>query len=116
MKDGAGQESYPLFREIQIAVNQMETGVPEIMVYAAFGRRCGLKCYMRFASLLESSVQTGGKNLRKLLEEEMENAFRQRTDIARRKGEEASSRLLLPLFGMLSVVMAMTVAPAFLMV
>lgn len=116
MKDGAGQESYPLFREMQVAVNQMETGVPEIMVYAAFGRRCGLKCYMRFASLLESSVQTGGKNLRKLLEEEMENAFRQRTDIARRKGEEASSRLLLPLFGMLSVVMAMTVAPAFLMV
>ena len=50
------------------------------------------------------------------LEEEMENAFRQRTDLARRKGEEASSRLLLPLFGMLSVVMAMTVAPAFLMV
>ena len=116
MKDSADRRSYPLVREMQVAVNQMETGVPEIRAYASFGRRCGLKCYMKFAALLESSVRTGGKNLRKLLEEEMENALKQRADLARRKGEEASSRLLLPLFGMLSVVMAMTVAPAFLMV
>ena len=103
-----------LLKEMQITVNQMETGTPETRAYADFGKRCGVRCYIRFASLLESSVQTGGKNLRNLLEAEMEEAFKQRADMARKKGEEASSRLLLPLFGMLGIVMVMVAAPAFL--
>lgn len=103
-----------LVREMQIAVNQMETGTPEAQAYAAFGRRCGVRCYIRFASLLESNLNTGGKNLRNLLEAEMDEAFKQRTDLAKRRGEEASSKLLLPMFGMLGVVMVMVIAPAFL--
>ena len=103
-----------LLREMKITINQMETGIPETRAYADFGKRCGIRCYIRFASLLESCVQTGGKNLRNLLEAEMEEAFKQRADLAKRKGEEASSKLLLPLFGMLSVVMVMVAAPAFL--
>lgn len=105
---------HPLCEELQIAMNRMETGVPETKVYADFGRRCQLRCYMKFASLLESSVNTGGRNLRKLLEGEMEEAFKQRADIAKRKGEELSSKLLLPMFGMLAVVMVMVISPAFL--
>lgn len=108
------KQTQTLMREMQTAVNQMDTGTPETQAYAAFGRRCGVRCYIRFASLLESSVSTGGKNLRKLLETEMDEAFKQRTDLARRKGEEASSKLLLPMFGMLGIVMVMVVAPAFL--
>lgn len=114
MEDAGKPQIQVLLKEMQTAVNQMDTGTSEIEVYAAFGRRCGIRCYTRFASLLESSVSTGGKNLRKLLKAEMEEAFRQRTDLARRKGEEASSKLLLPLFGMLGVVLVMVVAPAFL--
>ena len=105
---------HPLYEEMRTAVNQMETGMPETRVYAEFGKRCRLRCYVKFASLLESSVLTGGKNMRKLLENEVEEAFRQRTDIAARRGEELSSKLLLPMFGMLGVVMVMVVAPAFL--
>ena len=44
----------------------------------------------------------------------MEEAFEQRKDIAKRLGEEASTKLLIPLFLMLGVVMVMVVAPAFL--
>lgn len=109
-----GQERHPAYEEMRIAVNQMETGTPELQAYADFGRRCGLRCYMKFSALLESSLSTGGKNLRKLLEAEMEEAFRTRADLARRKGEEASTKLLLPMFGMLGVVMVMVTAPALL--
>lgn len=105
---------HPLCEEMQVAVNQMETGIPETRVYAEFGRRCGLQCYVRFASLLESSINTGGKYLRKRLEEEMEEAFQQKIDFSKRKGEELSSKLLLPMFGILSVVMVLVAAPAFL--
>ena len=109
-------ELHPLYEEMQIAVHQMETGMAETRVYAEFGRRCQLRCYVKFASLLESSVNTGGKQLRKLLEAEVEEAFQQRMDQAKRKGEELSSKLLLPMFGILCVVMTMVVAPAFLSV
>lgn len=105
---------HPLYEEMQIALNQMETGTPEMKAYGDFGRRCGLRCYMRFASLITSSLQTGGRNTRKLLEEEMEEAFKQRKDLARRRGEEASTKLLLPMFLILGTVMIMVVAPAFL--
>ena len=99
---------------MQITLNQVETGTPEVQAYAEFGKRCGLQCYIKFAALLESTVSTGGKNMRKLMEDEMEAAFQKRTDFAKRKGEEASTRLLLPMFCMLGVVMVMVVSPALL--
>lgn len=105
---------HPVYREMRTALNQMETGMPEIRAYGEFGRRIGLGCYIKFASLLGSGVSTGGKDLRRLLEGEMETAFRQRKELALRKGEEASTKLLIPMFLMLGVVMVMVVAPAFL--
>ena len=105
---------HPVYREMRSALNQMETGTPEIRAYGEFGRRIGLGCYIKFASLLGNSVSTGGKDLRRLLEEEMETAFRQRKELALRKGEEASTKLLIPMFLMLGGVMVMVVSPAFL--
>ena len=43
----------------------------------------------------------------------MEEAFKIQADLARRKGGEASTKLLLPMFGMLGIVMVMVTAPAF---
>ncbi len=105
---------HPLYEEIETTENQMRTGVPEGRAYAEFGRRLGLRCYVRFAALLESSLNTGGRDLRKLLEAEMDEAFKQRKDVAKKKGEEASAKLLIPMFLMLGTVMVMIVAPAFL--
>ncbi len=111
---GGKKELLPVYREMQITFHQMEAGMPERQAYAEFGRRCGSRSYMKFASLLEISLSSGGKNLKKLLESEMEEAFKQRADIARRRGEEASTKLLIPMFGILGVVMVIVVAPAFL--
>ena len=69
---------------------------------------------MKLASLLEQNRKTGLKNLRYLLEEEVAAAFEERKNIAKRLGEEAGTKLLLPLFMMLGIVMVMVVAPAFL--
>ncbi len=104
----------PVYEEMEITLNQMETGTPEARAYGEFGRRAGLRPYVKFVSLLQSSLQVGGKNLPTLLEAEMEEALKQRKDFARRKGEEASTKLLLPMFLMLGVVMVLVVSPAFL--
>lgn len=103
---------HPVYGEMRVTLNQMETGTSEGQAYGEFGRRCGLRCYVRFSSLLESGLRNGNRDLNRLLEEEMEEAFRQRKELARRRGEEASTRMLLPMFLLLGVVMTMVVAPA----
>ena len=103
-----------MYEEMQITLNQMETGMAETRAYGEFGKRIGLRCYAKLASLLESSVYMGGREMKNQLEAEMEHAFSQRKDVATRRGEEASTKLLLPMFMMLGVVMVMVAAPAFL--
>ena len=73
-----------------------------------------LQPYLKLAGLLEQNRKTGTKNLRQLLLLEMTDAFEQRKNLARRQGEEAATKLLIPLFLMLGVVMVIVVVPAFL--
>lgn len=116
VQDRKQSETLPfseVYQEMQVTLNQMETGTPEAFAYVWFGKRCGLRCYTRFSGILESSLRTGGSSLRSLLEPEMEEAFKIQADLARRKGEEASTKLLIPMFGMLGIVMVMVTAPAF---
>ena len=72
----------------------------------------GLQQYMKLGSLLEQNRKNGSKNLRDTLKVEMAEAFEQRKHQARRLGEEAGTKLLLPLFMMLSIVMVMIAVPA----
>ena len=44
----------------------------------------------------------------------MESAFEEEKVLARRRGEEASTKLMLPLFLMLMIIMVMVSVPAFL--
>ncbi len=104
----------PAYEEVVKVCIDLQSGVAESEAYRRFGRRCGLRPYMKLASLLEQNRKSGLKNLRYLLEEEVVSAFEERKNIARRLGEEAGTKLLLPLFLMLGIVMVMVVTPAFL--
>ena len=44
---------------------------------------------------------------------EAEDAFEERKNLARKAGEEAGTKLLVPMFIMLAIVMAIMVVPAF---
>ena len=103
-----------VYEEMYAACGQMKRGIPEGQAYLEFGRRCGLPCYTKFAGFLEQSRKNGAKNLREHLRLEMEEAYEQRKHEAKRLGEEASTKLLLPLFLMLGVVMVMVAVPAML--
>lgn len=62
--------------------------------------------------ILGQSRQTGMKNLQELLAQEMDTAWEQQKQAAKRLGEEAGTKLLLPLFLMLLVVMVLVMVPA----
>lgn len=103
-----------VYEEMYEACGQMKRGIPEGQAYLEFGKRCNLPCYTKFAGFLEQSRKNGVKNLREHLKLEMAEAYDQRRHQAKRLGEEASTKLLLPLFLMLGVVMVMVAVPALL--
>lgn len=105
-------ENRPLFQELQILDTELNRNVPESDAYLAFARRINLKPYTRLISILEQNRRNGGQALRQQLKLEMEDAFETRKSTALRLGEEAGTRLLLPLFMMLAIVMMIVIVPA----
>lgn len=104
----------PAYEEMVKTAGQIGSGQSEGRAYSEFGRRCGLQAYLKLSTLLEQSQKNGSRQLRQALELEMVSAFEQRKNLAKKLGEEAGTKLLLPLFMMLGVVMVMIVVPAFL--
>ena len=101
-----------VYEEMEIALGEMENGLPESQAVSRFGERCQHNEYRRLSSILGQSRQTGMKNLQELLAQEMDTAWEQQKQAAKRLGEEAGTKLLLPLFLMLLVVMVLVMVPA----
>ena len=105
-------EMHYVYEEMYITGSQLKSGISEAKAFAEFGTRCGLQQYMKLSGLLEQNRKNGSKNLRETLRLEMAEAFEQRKHQARRMGEKAGTKLLVPLFLLLGVVMVMIMLPA----
>lgn len=101
-----------LYAEMALTLHAMEQGVPEEQAYGDFGRRCGLPPYLRLGSLLETNGRSGTKRLASLLEQESADALEERLQLARRQGEEVSTRLLFPMLLLFGLVLVLLLIPA----
>ncbi len=102
-----------LYREIQVALNEINSGIPEEEAYTGLGKRIGIPEYIRAMSLIEQNLCHGNKDLIKLLEEEERKARFQNRERAKKRGEEASEKLLFPMLILLLVVIGIVIYPAF---
>lgn len=109
----AGTERY-VYEEITYACHEMRSGVSEAEAYERFGKRCQLPEYIRLGSVLSQNLKKGARGLTGLLETEAAAALTERKNQARRLGEQAGTKLLLPMILMLGVVLVILVVPAFL--
>lgn len=91
---------------------ELKKGVPESKAYSDFAGRCSLSCYLKLTSLLEQNRRTGDARLRTALLTEAKEAFEQRKNTARQLGEEAGTKLMLPLILSLVTVMITVAFPA----
>ncbi len=103
-----------VYEEMCIAGREMQGGITEKEAYERFGQRIGLIPYMKFSALLSQNLKKGNKGLTEILSMESMQAFEERKSIAKKAGEEASTKLMFPMFGMLAVVLFMVIVPAFL--
>ena len=97
-------------------MHEMEEGEGERDCYERFGNRCRLQPYLKLGALLTQNLRKGSKGLSELLRIEAVNAFEERKTLARRQGEEAGTKLLVPMFLMLAVVLVIVIVPALLSV
>lgn len=104
------------YEEMKRTCHEMESKVTEANSYENYGRRCDSQVYIRFGALLSQNLRKGTKGLTQILKQESLQAFEERKARARRLGEEAGTKLLLPMFLMLAVVLVVVIVPAFLSV
>ncbi|NCC44540.1 MAG: hypothetical protein EOM18_13400 [Clostridia bacterium] len=93
---------------------EMDTGVSEREAYERLGERCGLLQYKTLSALLIQHLQKGSKGMEHMLEEETRKAQKTRQQQARILGEQASTKLLVPMILMLLVVFVILMVPAWL--
>jgi len=111
-KTKRGRKGY-IYQEMLFACYEMDSGTSEGEAYEHFGKRCGIEQYIKLATLLVQNMQKGNSTMLLQLKEEAETAFVQRMDQARKKGEEAGTKLLMPMMILFGMVLILIMIPAF---
>lgn len=101
------------YEEMLLTCYELDNGMNEARAYEAFGKRCKMQQYVKLGSLLSQNLRRGNNGLLLMLKEEAKNAFEERKHTAKKLGEEAGTKLLLPMMLMLSVVMVLIMVPAY---
>ncbi len=105
-------EKLPAYEELLAVCHELENGMGEGTAYERFGSRCENTAYRRLGNMLAQNLRKGSCNMVTLLEREAEQAFEERKAAAKRYGEEAGTKLLLPMMLMLGLVMVVIMVPA----
>lgn len=108
-----GQPVSPAYEEMLYTCRELKSGVPEHNAYERFGLRTGLQEYIRLSTLMVQNLKKGSSSLLLRLQEEADRALVIRLQSGRKLGEEASTKLLVPMVMMLGIVMVMVMLPAF---
>jgi hypothetical protein len=107
---GQIRPGYEMILKLQ---RELKDGVGEALALEHFANNCGLKEYRKLTLLLQQNRRKGNEDLILRLEREDMEAFELRKNMAVRAGEEASTRLLLPMMGMLAIVLVVIILPSF---
>lgn len=106
-------EKQPLYEEMLYACHQLQAGISESQVYEQWGARTGLPDCARLSTMLVQNLKKGNAALLVRLREEGDKALQEDLNLRRKKGEEAGTRLLVPMIMMMAVVMVLVMIPAF---
>lgn len=102
----------PGFEGVLRVSRLIEEGKSEIEALNELQKICNVKEYRRLVSLLVSNIKKGSKGMLEMLEREEESAFEMQKQYVKVAGEEASTKMLLPLIGLLGIVLVIIIAPA----
>lgn len=112
MQKNGSNTSYLFLGEMRITSLEMQKGCGEKEAYERFGKRIGLESYRRFAAILTRNLEKGTRDIGEMLAAEAREAWEQRKSEARKRGEEASMKLLFPMMCLFVLVLVILLFPA----
>ena len=102
----------PAYEEMLVTEREISDGVTGRKAYAGFAERVKLPCYQKIVRIILQSIHKGSKGVCEMLEKESEDAFDERRLLALKLGEEAGTKMLMPMMIMMAIVIAIVIAPA----
>lgn len=102
-----------LYQEMRYTEEELSNGISEIECYKAFGERCAIKPLKKFASMMIQNLQKGSSEVVAFLKDMSDEAWEEKKHMAKRKGEVASSKLMLPIGLIFLGVLLIIVVPMF---
>ena len=106
-------ESRVAYEELVIVKNKLLSGYGESKAYEEMAKNINLRTYTRFLNIIIQSIKNGNKELKNILNMEVQDALYERKQHAKKLGEEAATKLVLPLMMMLAIIMVIIMVPAF---
>lgn len=103
-----------VYEEMIVTWYELQNNVNERKAFEDFGRRMKALPYIKFSALLSQNSKKGLQKMSALMELEAIEAFATRKEMAKRLGEEAGTKMLLPMGIMLLLVIFIIMFPAFL--
>ena len=101
------------YKELIVVRNKLLGGYSEVRAYEEMAKNINLRTYTRFLNIIIQSIKNGNKELKNILNMEVQDALYERKQHAKKLGEEAPTKLVLPLMMMLAIIMVIIMVPAF---
>ena len=107
--------NHPLYAELKRMVLEWEGGHSFQQAFEQFNKRCGVQEVSIFTTTVLLNFRRGGSDFVLALRDLSRVLWDKRKAIARTRGEQASSKLVLPMVVIFMIVIVLLGAPAFMM-
>ncbi len=106
------KKDHILYEEMRYALMEIKAGKAEAVAYEEFARRCRVKEVTKFVSVIVMNLKRGGSEVVPVLKAQGDECWEMRKNAARQLGEEASTKILIPLMIMFLGIVLIVATPA----
>ncbi|GAA6297237.1 hypothetical protein F220043C3_56710 [Enterocloster asparagiformis] len=106
------RREHVLYDEMRYALMEIRAGKPEAVAYEEFARRCRVKEVTKFVSVVVMNLRRGGSEVLPVLREQGSECWEMRKSAAKQMGEEAGTKIMIPLMIMFLGIVLIVSTPA----
>ena len=102
-----------LYQEMRNTALELSTGIQEVEANNTFGERCSIKSLRKFSTMMIQNLQKGSGEVVVFLRDMSNEAWEEKKHEVKRKGEKASSKLIMPIGLIFLGVLILIMVPMF---
>lgn len=106
------KKDHILYNEMRYALAEIQAGRTEGSAYEEFARRCHVKEVTKFVSVVVMNLKRGGSEVVPVLKEQGHECWEMRKNAAKEMGEQAGTKILIPMMIMFLGIVLIVATPA----